>query len=166
MTFDAYLKIDGIDGDSTDDKHAKWIEVDAFSHRISQATGGKASAQGSHAGGRADHGDFMIRKRLDSASPKLSVYCCDGTHIPEITMEICRALGDQTVFMKYVFKNSIVSSVNASGTSSGDDAIPTEDVTVRYGEINWEYTPTDPSGGGKTGAAIQSGWNAVTNKKI
>ena len=27
MAFDAFLKIEGIDGESTDDKHQKWIEI-------------------------------------------------------------------------------------------------------------------------------------------
>ena len=30
MAFDAFLKIDGIPGESTDDKHKDWIEVLSF----------------------------------------------------------------------------------------------------------------------------------------
>ena len=67
MSFDGYIKVQGIKGDSTDSAHAEWIEIQAFSHSIIQSTGGAASAQGTHAGGRADHGDYSIVKRLDSA---------------------------------------------------------------------------------------------------
>jgi len=27
MSFDAFIKIDGIEGESTDDKHQGWIEI-------------------------------------------------------------------------------------------------------------------------------------------
>ena len=30
MAFDAFLKIDGIPGESTDDKHKDWIEILSF----------------------------------------------------------------------------------------------------------------------------------------
>jgi type VI secretion system secreted protein Hcp len=166
MSFDAYLQVEGIKGDSTDDAHAEWIEVDGFNHTVSQATGGKGSAQGAHAGGRADHGDFTVIKKLDSASPALFLHCCSGKHIPNITIEMCRAMGEKTTFMKYTFKDVIVSSVRPSGAADGSDLIPQEEVTFRYGEVHLEYTPTDPSGGGKTGAAIQAGWSTLANKAV
>ena len=62
MSFDGFCQIQGIKGDSTDSAHAEWIEIQAFSHQVNQNTGGAASAQGTHAGGRADHGDVSIVK--------------------------------------------------------------------------------------------------------
>jgi len=36
MAVDVFLKIDGIPGESTDDKHKEWIEILSYSHtRIS-----------------------------------------------------------------------------------------------------------------------------------
>jgi hypothetical protein len=34
MAFDAFLKIDGIPGESTDDKHKDWIEILSFAHGL------------------------------------------------------------------------------------------------------------------------------------
>jgi type VI secretion system secreted protein Hcp len=34
MAFDAFLKIDGIPSESTDDKHRDWIEILSFSHNL------------------------------------------------------------------------------------------------------------------------------------
>ena len=166
MAFDAYIQIQGIKGDSTDDKHKDWIEVISYNHAIQQITGGSSSAQGAFAGGKSDHADFSIVKMLDSASPLLAKYCCDATPIPEIVFELCRAMGDKTVFMKYTMKDAIVSSTSPTGNANGDDAIPLEQVSFRYGEIHWEYTPTDPTGGGKTGAAVQAGWSPLKNKPL
>lgn len=166
MPFDAFMQMDGIKGDSTDDKHKGWIEIDEFHHSITQPTGGKGSAQGVHAGGRADHADFTVLKRIDSGSPALMLHVCDGKPIPVITIECCRAMGEKTVFMKYTFKENIVAGVQASGDSDGDDVVPMETVTIRYGEIHVEYTPTDPKGGGKTGAAEKSAWSVLENKPL
>ncbi len=166
MPFDAFLQIDGIQGDSTDEDHLDWIEVDSFHHGVSQPAGGAASAQGVHTGGRADHQDFTITKRMDSASPVLAVYCCNGRHIPNIKLECCRAMGEKTVFMVYTFKDAIVSSVSLHGSAESEDPIPMEEVSFRYGSIQWEYTPTDPTGGGKGKAPVRGGWSLLQNKAL
>ena len=166
MACDMFLKIQGIDGDSTDTAHEKWIEVSSYSHALSQAPGGALSAQGVHTGGRADHADFSILHRLDSASPALALHCCNGKHIPETELQLCRAMGEKTLFMKYTFKDVIIASVSPSGTADSEDPIPMEEITFRYGAIQWEYTPTDPTGGGKTGAAKQAGWSTLQNTPI
>lgn len=166
MPYDMFLKIDGINGDSSDDAHKQWIEVESYSHRISQPVGGALSAQGVHTGGRADHADFSVVKRLDSASPNLSLYCCNGRHIPNIRFELCRAMGDKTIFMVYTFKDVIIASISPSGSADAEDPIPSEELTFRYGQLNWEYTPTDITGGGKKGAAIQAGWSTLLNKAM
>lgn len=164
MAYDMFLNIDGIKSDSTDAAHKQWIEVVSYSHGMSQAVGGALSAQGVHTGGRADHQDFVIVKRLDSASPTLYQYCCMGKHIPNARFEMCRAMGEKTIFMVYLFKDLIVASCMPSGTADAEDPIPMEEISFRYGQINWEYTPTDPTGGGKKGAAVKTGWSTLQNK--
>ena len=107
--------------------------------------------------------DFSIVKKLDSASTALFMHCCSAKPIPEIVIELCRAMGEKTVFMKYTLKDSIVSSVSPSGATDGEDQIPLEQVSFRYAEIHLEYTPTDPTGGGKTGPAIMGAWSSKKN---
>jgi hypothetical protein len=34
--YDAFLNLDGIKGESTDDKHKDWIEISSFNHNITQ----------------------------------------------------------------------------------------------------------------------------------
>jgi type VI secretion system secreted protein Hcp len=163
MAFDGFLEVGGIKGDSSDSAHKDWIEIQAFNHSVSQATGGAASAQGTHAGGRADHGDFTIVKRLDTASSPMFLHCCNGKPIPEIKIQLCRAMGEKTVFMEYTMKDVIVSAVRPSGSTDGEDLIPLEEVSFRYGEIHLAYTPTDPRSGGKTGASVQAAWSTMEN---
>jgi type VI secretion system secreted protein Hcp len=40
MPGDAFLEIDGIKGESTDDKHKDWIEILSYSHGVSQSGAG------------------------------------------------------------------------------------------------------------------------------
>ena len=163
MAYDMFLQIQGIQGDSTDDKHGKWIEVESFHHGMSQASGGALSAQGAITGSRADHADFTVTKRLDGATPLLAQHVCTGKHIPEVKLEICRALGDKTTYMVYTLKDCIVSAVTPEGSKTSADPLPFEQISFRYGSIQWEYTPTDPTGGGKKGAPIRSGWSTLKN---
>ena len=54
MAFDAFMKVDGIDSESTDDKHKGWIEILSFSFGVAQNTSGSASSGGARSAERAD----------------------------------------------------------------------------------------------------------------
>jgi len=162
MAFDAFLKIEGIPGESTDDKHKDWIEVLSYSWGVTQGASASASTSGGATHQRADFQDFMISKTLDKASPKLALACADGTHVKTVTLELCRAGGDKVKYMEYKMTNCIVSSAGVGGGAGGE---PTENVTFNYGKIEWTYTQqkrADGSGGGQ----VAAGWNLEANKKV
>ena len=46
MAFDCFLKIEGVPGESTDDKHGDWIELLSYSHGVSQPSSGAQSSGG------------------------------------------------------------------------------------------------------------------------
>jgi len=152
MSYDIFLKIQGIKGDSTDDKHKEWIEVTSYKHLINNPFGGAINASGDYVGAKASHHDFKIVKKLDSASPTLFQYCHLAKRIPQVQLELCRAMGDKTPFMKYTFKEAVIASVEPEGSHDTKDTLPIETISVRYVQISLEYTPTDPTGGGKKGA--------------
>ena len=165
MAFDCFLKIDGVDGESQDDKHPKWIELLSFSHGMSQPPSVTASSAGGASSGRVNMQDFSIVKHLDSASPKLATACCTGQHIPNVKIEVCRAGGDKLKYMEYKMTNVIVSSVRPGGSAHGGDEVPLEEVAFNFGKIEWTYTPQDR----KTGAGlgnISGGWDLQLNKKV
>jgi len=163
MAFDAFLKINGIPGESTDDKHKDWIEVLSYSTGVSQRPSGAASSGGGRSAERADFEDFSIVKALDKASPKLALYCANGTHIDEIKLELCRAAGDKQKYMEYVLNDVIVSSVRPGGSSQGGEALPLEEVTFNYGKITWTYTETDHRTG-KPKGNVSAHWNLIENR--
>lgn len=162
MAMDMFLTLDGIVGESTDDKHAKWIEVLSFGHGMSQIIGGSRSSQGAATGGRVDIQDFTVQKSLDATSPKLQLFCCNGTHIKKGTFEVCKATGDKTTFYTILFEDILVSSYQATGARNGD-GVPSESLTLNPAKYEWTYTQTDQKTG-KPGGKIASNWSLVLNK--
>lgn len=163
MALDAFLKIDGIPGESTDDKHKEWIEILAYSWGAAQPVSRSASTSGGAASARADFHDFHVTKTLDKSTPKLALACADGTHIKEVIIELCRAGGDKLKYMEYKMNDVIISSISSGGTR-GDD-VPTEELAFNYGKISWTYTQqkrADGSGGGN----VPAGWDLEANKKL
>ena len=163
MAFDCFLKIDTIPGECTDDKHKEWIEVLSYSHGVSQPSSGSVSSGGARSSERCDHQDFSVVKTLDKASPKLILACCNGQHIPTITIELCRATGDKQKYMSYILKDVIISSVRPTGSARGGESLPVEEVTFCYGKIEWTYTETDHMTG-KPKGDIKTQWDQVANK--
>jgi type VI secretion system secreted protein Hcp len=163
MGFDAFCKIDGIKGESTDDKHKDQIEILSFSHGIHQPTSATASSVGGAAQGRSEHDDFTVTKYTDASTAKLLEACAKGQHIKDVTIELCRAGGDKLPYLEIKMEQVMISHVIPSGSSKGDDGFPTESVSFNYGTIKWTYTQqkrADGSGGGK----ITGGWDRTANK--
>lgn len=161
--FDAFVKIDGIPGESTDAKHKDWIEILSFSHDITQPAHVTRSSAGGASAERCDHGDFGITKMLDKASPKLMEQCSSGKHVKDVTVELCRAGGDKLRYMEIKMEEVIISAVAPNGNSKGGDGFPTEVVKFNYGRIKWTYTQqkrADGSGGGN----VVGGWDLTANK--
>jgi type VI secretion system secreted protein Hcp len=162
MPADYFLKIDGIDGESTDDKHKSWIEVLSFSHGLSQRASASQSSSGGGTTQRADFIDLSVVKLADSSTPKLFLACAKGDHIKEVILECCRAGGDKLLYLEIKMSNVVISAVQQSGGGEGE---PVETVTFNYGKVEWTYTKqkrADGSGGGN----VPAGWNLETNAKV
>lgn len=160
MPANAFLRIDGIKGESTDDRHREWIEVLSFSWGCSQQAGASQAGSGGRSSGRTDFADLTIAKPLDAATPLLFKACAKGEHLKEVTLELCRVGGDNLKFMEYKMGDVTVSGVAVSGDGGGD---ATESVSFNYGRIQQTYTKqkhADGTGGG----SVQAGWDLHGNK--
>jgi type VI secretion system secreted protein Hcp len=118
---------------------------------------GKAVAE------RCEHSDFSIVKTLDKSSVKLALFCCNGSHIKEIKMELCRATGDKQPYMENVLNDVIVSSFRPEGNVQGGEALPLEAISFNYGKIEWTYTATDHETG-KPAGDVKTHWDVIANK--
>jgi type VI secretion system secreted protein Hcp len=126
-----------------------------------------SSATDSSAGGgtteRVDVEDMDLVKHLDKASPKLYELCCNGKHLKDATLELCRAGGDKTKYLEVKMEQVVISSARPSGKSEGSDGFPTEKISLNFGKVKWTYTQqkrADGSGGGN----VAGGWDLTANK--
>ncbi|WP_108842408.1 Hcp family type VI secretion system effector [Kushneria phyllosphaerae] len=173
MAFDTYLKIDGIPGESLDDKHKDWIELLSFDFGASQSTSATASSAGGASAERVNLSEFRVQKFIDKASAKLFEACCKGQHIKEITMHVNRAGGDKVRYMEVKMEEVIVSSTNMEGTSvstgfeqdQSEDRhdLPHETIKFNYARIKITYTQQKRSDG-QGGGNVAGGWDRTRNK--
>ncbi len=154
----AYMNVLGIPGESQDVNHPDWIDILAFNHNISVASLGSGGSSRRSRGPR--HDDIAVVKEIDKASPKLALYCCNGTHIQEVNIELCRAEDGQK-YMAYKLTDVVVSSVAPSYSHrAGGEFIHIEEVTFRYGKIEWTYTEYDDTGASM--GNVEAWWDVTT----
>ena len=159
MAFDAFLKIDGIPGESTDAAHKDYIEILSYSHGLSQPASNTASSVGGASAERVSFGAFSITKLVDKATPKLFDAACTGRHIKEVILEVNRAGGEKTQFLKIRMEQVLISSYQHDG--GGD--FPTESISFTPGKFHISYTQQKRGDGAPSGN-IAAGWDLTTNK--
>ncbi len=120
MSYDIFLKIDGIDGESMDDKHKNEIEVLSWRWNIHQeSTMHAGSGLGS---GKVSVTNLDFDHYIDRASPNLFKYCASGKHIPQAILVMRKAGGNPLEYLKYTFTDLIVAVVSPSGSHDGEIA--------------------------------------------
>jgi len=135
----AYIKFDGVDGESQDAKHKEWIEILSFSQTISRGDSG-ASVRSS-AG--AVFQDIVLTKELDKSSPKLAESIAMGKVFPILEFHLTSSAG---TYYAYELKNVMVTSYSISGDA---DERPTEQISLNFEEIKTTYTEYGPDGSKK-----------------
>jgi type VI secretion system secreted protein Hcp len=133
-TFQSFLKIDGIPGESTAAKHKGEIDVLAFSWNIKQAV----------SGGGAQVSDFSIVKHLDIATPALFAAVCKGDQIAQAILSVESGTSTKATSYKVVFSDIIISSVAPTG---GGGETPTEQVSLAFQKA--EISFSDAAGSNK-----------------
>src|SRR5256885_3864946 len=98
---DYFLKVDGIEGESTDSKHKGEIDVQSFSWGETQS--GTFAAGGGGGAGKVAMQDFHFVMGVNKSSPKLMLACANGQHIKQAVLTCRKAGTDQQEYMKWTF---------------------------------------------------------------
>ena len=160
MAVDMFLKLAGIDGESSDSLHAGEIDVLAWSWGASQSGTMHLSSGGG--AGKVSVQDLSVTKYVDSASHNLLMRCHKGDHIEEGILTVRKAGGDPLEYVVITMKKILVSSVSTGG-SGGEDRL-TENVTLNFKEFEYAYTPQLPDGSGD--AAKEFKWDIPGNIEL
>lgn len=158
MPVDYFLKLDGIPGESQDDKHKD--EIDILSWSWSESQSGTHSAGGGGGGGKVHMTDFSLQMQLNKASPKLFLACAKGTHIKEALLTCRKAGGGQQEYLKIKFTDLLISNYQTGGTTGGD--IPVESISLNFSKIRISYFPQ--KGDGPVGPEIGHEYDLKGNK--
>src|SRR5262245_16725431 len=143
--FDAFLKIDGINGEEEDKEFKDHIGLISYSFGATQT--GTMGHGGGGGAGKVQFRDFHFTKWCDDATPELFLACASGKHIPNAELKCRKATGDggQKVFYKVKFKDLMISSHDVSGTGEGS-SIPTESISFNFSELIMEYGKQNAQG--------------------
>jgi type VI secretion system secreted protein Hcp len=165
MAYDAFLKIDGIPGESTDQKHLDWIEVLSFSWGATQPS----LRPGSTAAGRASFQQLSIVKSLDKSSPLLMLNCVSGRALKLWELDVTRPIGEvEQDILSIKLSNCLVSSVMPSGVDQTNrlgqvaDQLPLEQVSFVFGKFDMTYHRFDAAGGKIEDVSMR--WDLQKNK--
>jgi type VI secretion system secreted protein Hcp len=142
MATNIFLKISGIKGESTEDRHQDEIEVLSWSWGLSQNSSTGVGAGGS--AGRANFNDLSFTHRLDKASPSLMRACATGEHQKEATLTQRRAGSGLPEFLILHLSEVSVTAVLSSASGADDGLI--EQVSLQFATIDLEYKPQKADG--------------------
>jgi type VI secretion system secreted protein Hcp len=158
---DYFLKIEGIDGESTDHKHGKEIDVESWSWGETQ-TGTSAHGGGGGAG-KVSMQDFHFVMKVNKASPKLMLACATGEHIKKATLTCRKAGKEQQEYLQVIMSDLLVSSYQ-SGGSTHSDIVPVDQISMNFAKIEWSYKPQKADG--TLDAAVKAGYDLKSNKVV
>ena len=136
-----YLKISGINGESTAKNFVGWIPVTSFSEGfMTSGAGGGASGR---AAGRVACQALQVVKMLDSSSPEIAAAVATGHVYSEIDLVATTVTGEasETTFLKFALHHTLISSVTFGGDSSTSARVETisfsaETVDITYWPLN------------------------------
>jgi type VI secretion system secreted protein Hcp len=150
MAVDYFLKLDGIDGESQDDKHKGWIQIMSWSWGGTQTS--SVSGTGGSGAGKASLQDLTITTQFDKATPKLFKSMLLGTHTAKGNIECVKAGADGKPYLKIDLEEVFVTSLQTGG-SMGEE-IPVVSVSFTYNKVKLDYYQQNEKGNVASTGAI------------
>lgn len=162
MAFDAYLKLQDLEGESIRDGHKGEIEIFSFSFGANNP----GSIQGGTTGagvGKGNVSSFNVMKTTDTTSPILFQNCMQGKHWPTAKVTLNKSGGDASLpFLVFEFKEVYCTSIQWSGGAGGDDR-PMESVSIDFAAVQVTYSSQDEKGA--SAKKPTGSWNVRTQTK-
>jgi type VI secretion system secreted protein Hcp len=134
MAYDAFLKIDGITGDSKNPSNKGGIDILSFSWGATNTATPGGSGGGA---GKVTLQDFRFVTALGAHSVAMMLAAEDGTTLQTAIFSVEAVVGGRvTPFMKWTLSDALISSYQTGG-SGGDQ--PTESFSLAFQKIDVSY---------------------------
>lgn len=132
---DIFLKLDGIMGESRDQKHGQELEL--LSYSFGAANQGTAGTGGGAGASKVSVSDFSFHMTIDKASPNLFKYCANGKHIGTVTMTQREAGETPQEYLVVTMTECLISSFHITGTDGGGK--PAVQGSLNFAKIKFDY---------------------------
>lgn len=145
MAWDAYLKVEGLKGESKRKGHEGEIEVISFSFGAqNQSSVGIGGGGGT---GVVSLSSMSIMKKTEATSAELFQHICTGEHFPTAVLSMYKSGGaaGPLLYLTMEFEEFYPDSIQWSGSAGGDD-VPMESVTFAFGKVTFTYSEQNPDG--------------------
>ncbi len=160
MAFEAYLKLDGVEGEATREGYEKQIPLLSFNWGAMNPSSPIGSGAGS---GKVSISGFQVNKFTDKSSAPMFQACCSGKHFPKATITVLKAGGDTALdYLRYDLGEVFIDSINWSGSEGMD--VPSENVSFTFGKVEVNYT--EQKADGSKGGTIVAGWDLKGAKPL
>ena len=156
---DYFLKIEGIPGESGDNKHMDEIQVLSFSFGESQS--GTMAFGGGGGAGKVQMQDFHFMMNVNKASPKLFLSCASGEHIKSAILTARKAGKDQQDYLVIKFTDILISQFQTNGDANAN-SLPVDSIAFNFSEIDIDYKVQNVDG--TLGASTKTGYSLKAMK--
>jgi type VI secretion system secreted protein Hcp len=164
---DMFLKLPGIAGDSTDDKHKNEINLTSFAFAVGRGGDGTGSAAGvadaaAAAAAPAAKGRLQtlrVDKLYDAASPKLFRAAATGQHLKSAVLTFHRSGDDNDIeFLTYTLSDVQVTSYDQGGKDGDARDLGSLEEEVGLTAAKVHVTEQTVDADGKKGPVINADW--------
>jgi len=160
MPADYLLVIEGIKGESGDDKLSGAIEVLSWNYGV-QNSGSMASGSGGGAG-KVSFDSFHFTAPASVASPLLFLASTTGEHFKKASLYVRKQGGQQETYLSVTMTDILITHYYV--TEDHKTARLYDRVLIESAQIESEYKPQKADG--TLGPAIKGGYNQKQQKKV
>jgi len=159
-----FLEIEGIKGESSDQGHKDWIDLESWGWEVERGMTSASSTRGDRESSNAKISSLIATKRIDSATPKIFIDSCCGTG-KTIKLHLTKTGSGNgaDVYMEFVLKNALIEKFALTGKKQ-DTKRPLEALSFSFIEIQVKYIPYDDKGNAM--APIVVGFDTATNTQL
>jgi len=151
---DYFLKLDGIDGESTADKCKGCIDIESFSWGTTNPAAGAHGTGGGGGAGKVSVHDISVTKLADKSSADLMKAAATGQHIKTAKLFVRKQGTEQQDYLQYELENVLISNFSTSGHGSSSSDRPMESLSINFTKITYQWL--DASGKPKNLGAGQT----------
>ncbi len=152
MSTNMFLIIDGVTGESDDEKHTGWCEIISWGHSFTQPTNPMRTSSGQTVE-KCLHENLEFGKYVDKATPDILTAVWGGKQFNGACIRQYRAdnLNVPVLYLEVTMQDVVVSSYSIA---AGEGSLPEETIGLSYSKIQYEYNAVDKLLGAATGKIV------------